>query len=542
MKESNDILSLFEALNSHEVFTPPRVARQMLDLLPSELWSDPSIKILDPCTKSGVFLRECLFRLFDGLEGAGSYKASDGKTYDLGDRQQRINHIFKNMLFGIATSELTGYVARRTLYGVMKANVDKQTASLDAFERSSNFRNWSEEEISNFIGRNKFNQFFDHNLFCGEEYVGFEAEGNIFYPNEEVEKIVIEEDDYEIEDKYFPFIRQETMHEKILEIRNGIMKFDVIIGNPPYQVNDGGGSGSSAIPIYHRFIEASIGLNPKFICMIVPSRWMTGGKGLDKFRREMISNNKISKVIDFQNSKDCFPSVEIPGGVNYFLWDRRSTGKSTEYTSIDFDGRVNTTTRDITKFDIVVRGNIDTEILKKVNEKSKLFFSDLVLPRKPFGIGSNFKGFSEKPFLGSVEFFHSKGVGFVAKEEIKNNIGIIERPKVLVSKANGAAQNTGKIISEPIVAGPNSCCSETYLVIECKSISEAEFVAEYMKSKFFRFMLQIRKKTQNTSMDNFKFVPCVDMSRHWDDSEIYEMYDLSQTEINHIESTISKMS
>lgn len=188
MKESRDILTLFEQLNSHEVFTPPRVAREMLALLPKEIWGDPSIRILDPCVKSGVFLREALYLLIDGLAGKGKYVGHDGIEYDLNDGQQRMNHILKNMLFGIATSELTGYISRRTLYGVMEANTDKQTALIDALEKSKSHKKWTEEEKGRFLDRNRFNEYYDHGLFNTPDYAGFEHEGNIFYPTTEVNK------------------------------------------------------------------------------------------------------------------------------------------------------------------------------------------------------------------------------------------------------------------------------------------------------------------------------------------------------------------
>ena len=160
MKETRDILVLFEALNNHEIFTPPKLAKEMLDLLPEEVWINPSLKFLDPCTKSGIFLREIFYRLYEGLKAKGVHKAHDGLEYDLSDDQERINHILKNMIYGIATSELTGYVARRTLYGVMEANTDKQLAALESFTKSENYNQWSEEEQLKFVGRNKFNEYY----------------------------------------------------------------------------------------------------------------------------------------------------------------------------------------------------------------------------------------------------------------------------------------------------------------------------------------------------------------------------------------------
>lgn len=390
MKESKDILSLFEALNSHEVFTPPRVARQMLDLLPQEIWSDPSMKILDPCTKSGVFLRESFYRLFSSLYGKGIYETENGDIYDLDDKQQRINHILKNMLFGIATSELTAYLSRRTLYGVMKANTDKQISAIEAFEQSSNFHQWTEQEKYNFIGRNKFNEYFDHKLFCTPEYEGFEEEGNIFYPNDEVKKLVMKEDDYEIEDKYFPFIEENTKHKKILDIRGSIMKFDVIIGNPPYQISDGGGNGASAMPIYQNFVSLAKSLNSKYISFIIPSRWFSGGKGLDLFRFSMLKDKSIKKLVDFQNGKDCFPGTSISGGVCYFIMDRNHNGKC-EVVNV-MGNKYQSKKRYLDSHSIFIRSNLAIDIVTKIQKNCTTYFSSIVSSRNPFGLASKTRG------------------------------------------------------------------------------------------------------------------------------------------------------
>lgn len=542
MKESNDILSLFEALNSHEVFTPPRVARQMLDLLPAEIWHDPSIKILDPCVKSGVFLRECLFKLFDGLKGKGLYSSADGKVYDLDVGQQRINHIFKNMLFGIATSELTGYVSRRTLYGVMKADSDKQISALDAFEKSSNFHKWSDEEKSNFVGRNKFNEFFDHNLFRSADYAGFESEGNIFYPANEVKKIVSEEDDYEIEDKYFPFIEENTKHQKILDIRNGKMKFDVIIGNPPYQVQTGG-HGSQAKPVYHKFIEMGKKLRPRFIVMITPSRWFSGGMGLGHFREEMITEKRISKIFDFHDSTDCFPGVEIKGGVSYFLWDHSHKGLCEVFSIID-GVRYEPELRDLNEFDIFIRHNKAISILKKVLSSSEKFVSEHVSGLMPFGLPTNFNDFLHNKKLNDSIICYARGrEELIAKEKINSGIEMIDKYKVLMSKAyNGGDLYPHQIVGKPFVAYPGSCCTMTYIV--CGSFEteeEAKGLESYLKTKFARFLIFLRKSTQDVNKEKFGFLPIQDFSKKWEDKELYKNYELDEGEIKFIESTIRTM-
>lgn len=551
MKESKDILSLFEALSNYEIFTPPRVARDMLDLLPSELWSDPSIRLLDPCTKSGVFLREAFWRFHAGLAGAGAHRGHDGLEYNLNDAQQRTNHILKNMLYGIAISELTSYVARRTLYGVMEAHTDKQSASLDSFMQSDNFAQWGEAERSAFVGRNAFNEYYDHRLFQVESHKGFEAEGNIFYPTSEVRQKVLQEGVL-FEDTYFPFIEAETKHRKILDIREGMMKFDVIIGNPPYQVNDGGGLGSNASAVYNVFVEAAKNLNPSYISMIIPSRWMQGGRGLDGFRSSMLSDKSIHTIVDFNDAKDCFPSVEIAGGICYFLRDSSYSGKCS-YKYIN-KGKEQCNLRDLGEHDILIRDGIGLDIIKKIQTKESAadFFDVNVYPYWPFAFAHE-KAFDEYAvtptenktlmFIGNSVSGKMKscgGIGYINRSKIKRNTHLIDLHKVIVSKANGGALNSGSIISKPIYLPPNSVCTETYLVIGAfYNKDECDSLMRYVHTKFFRFCVFMRKISQNTTQATFKFVP--NLKNIMDDESIYEYYGLSDIEKNHIESMIKPM-
>lgn len=389
MQESKDILTLFEQLNTHEVFTPPRVARDMLALLPKEIWSNPNVRLLDPATKSGVFLREAMYLFVEGIFGKGKHIGHDGIEYDLNDKKQVVRHVLKNMLFGIATSELTAYIARRTLYGVMRADTDKQTALIEAFEKSKNGREWSEKEKVDFITRNQYNDYYDHRLFETPEYAGFESEGNIFYPNAEVKKIIADEDDYEIEDKYFPFIEDNTQHKKILEIRSGKMKFDVIIGNPPYQVSDGG-HGRSSKAIYNIFALSAFNLNPEHVVMITPSRWFAGGKGLGDFKEKMKDSGQIRTIIDYPKTGDAFPGVDIAGGISYFHWQKKHKGLC-NFGNFK-DGNINFSERDISKYKIIVRDNVACSILEKIINKHKGgYLNTRVCASKPFGIRTNYE-------------------------------------------------------------------------------------------------------------------------------------------------------
>jgi site-specific DNA-methyltransferase (adenine-specific) len=544
MKESRDILSLFEALNSHEVFTPPRVARQMLDLLPPEIWSDPSIKILDPCTKSGVFLRESFYRLFTSLDGKGLYETENGDIYDLDDKQQRINHILKNMLFGIATSELTSYVARRTLYGVMRANSDKQLSAIEAFEQSSNFHQWTEQERYNFIGRNKFNEYFDHNLFCTPEYEGFEQEGNIFYPNDEVKTLVMEEDDYEIEDKYFPFIEENTKHKKILDIRGGEMKFDVIIGNPPYQV-DTGGSGRQAKPIYQDFVSKCKNLSPKYLIMIIPARWYAGGFGLDEFRKDMLSDRRVKTLVDYENASVVFPGVDIAGGVCYFLWDSKYDGPCNIINSRHTDRPEER--RYLDEFDIFVRDSRAISILRKVVESNKAkengFLNELVTGIRPFGLPTNYK---PKDKGVPCWFIQKYGLRYADFNDFTDKLGIIRKWKVLVPKAPIAGQTDFtkpiKIYHEKnvMIAKPGEICTESYIVAGAfDNEVEANNYRKYLFSKIVRFLILMTTISQDINKKNYRFVP--DLGSYYDtitDRDMRSMWDISDEEWDYIDSRI----
>ena len=271
-----DVLSCLANLSNDEVFTPPEIVNQMLDMLPQELFRNPDTTFLDPACKTGVFLREIAKRLIKGLEN------------QIPDLQERIDHIFHKQLFGIAITELTSLLSRRGIYCSKYPNSDFSVTKFSSSEGNIRFKRIDHTWVN---GRCKY---------CGT---------NRTYDRGE-----------ELETHAYEFIHTDNL-EKLFN-----MKFDVIIGNPPYQLSDGGGTGSSAMPIYHKFIQQSKKLNPRFITMIIPSRWFSGGKGLDDFRDEMLHDDRIREIHDFGNANDCFPGVAIEGGVCYFLWNREQRG------------------------------------------------------------------------------------------------------------------------------------------------------------------------------------------------------------------------
>jgi site-specific DNA-methyltransferase (adenine-specific) len=376
-----DVLSCLANLSSDEVFTPPQLANQMLDLLPAELWSNPDARFLDPCCKSGVFLREIAKRLDKGLE------------QKIPDRQARINHIMKRQLFGIAITELTALISRRSLYCSKTANGKYSVCT--AFDTPEGNIRYRRTEHTWKDGRCVFCGANEENYARGEE---------------------LETHAYEFIHTDNPFClfdeRSEGCHfDERSEEKS--MKFDVIIGNPPYQLSDGGGLGSSAMPIYHKFVLQAKKLTPRYLTMIIPSRWFTGGRGLDEFRDEMLHDNRLREIHDFPNSNDCFNGVIIEGGVCYFLWDRDHTGLC-KVCTYDKDKLISSTERPLLEkgADIFIRYNQAISILRKVQKLNEESFSSIVSANDPFGFDIREEGgyrrvkpkFKKEPFKNSVKF------------------------------------------------------------------------------------------------------------------------------------------
>jgi site-specific DNA-methyltransferase (adenine-specific) len=412
-----DVLTCLANLSNDEVFTPPNLVNDILDLLPNELWNNPDTKFLDPVCKSGVFLREIAKRLMKGLETR------------IPDKQKRINHIFKKQLYGIAITELTSLLSRRSVYCSKTAN--GKYSVCETFEDEQG--NIHYERIQHAWQNGKC-------TYCGASQEVYDR-------------------DYTLETYAYNFIHTDKP-EKIFN-----MKFDVIIGNPPYQLNDGGGTGSSAKPIYNHFIEQAIKLNPRYLSMIIPARWYSGGKGLDNFRNDMLNDKRIRKLVDFSDSRDCFPGVDIAGGVCYFLWDRENQGICEVETIRKND--VIKSQRFLNEFETFVRDNMAIEIIHKVNEKSNSYLDSIVSSRMPFGLVSSIR--PEKK--GDLDLITSAGNGKISSEKVTNGKELINKWKVLLSKASndhgGQPDKDGKrrIFSRIEVMSPGTVCTESYLTV-----------------------------------------------------------------------------
>ena len=486
-----DVLSCLANLSSDEVFTPPQLVNQILDLLPKKIWCDKDARFLDPFCKTGVFLREIAKRLDAGLEK------------EIPEKQKRINHIFKNQLFGIAITELTALLARRSVYCSKTAN--GKYSVCDVFDKPQGNISFERVEHSWSSGRC---------IFCGasqQEYDRGEA----------------------LETHAYQLIHTENPE----EIFN--MKFDVIVGNPPYQLSDAGDSTGSS-PIYNTFVEQAKKLNPRFLSMIIPSRWFAGGKGLDNFRDTMLKDRRISHLVDYPIASDVFPGVKVIGGVCYFLWERDYSGPCRVTTHMN--GMDDTMKRPLDQFDTFVRFNKAISILEKVKAKKYPPMSEKVSRQKPFGL----RTFVQPTGKGNVILYANKAVGKIPKSDITNGIDMLEFWKVLISMAYGeggeARDYPRMIMGRPIVAAPPSACTETYLVVGAYETEiEANNLDNYLRTKFLRFLVGLRKNTQHITKDRFSFVPLLPMTKVWTDKKLYAHFGLSDDEIAFIDLIVRPM-
>ena len=490
-----DVLSCLANLSNDEVFTPPEVANAMLDMLPQELFRNPDTKFLDPACKSGVFLREIAKRLIVGLER------------QFPDLQERIDHIFHNQLYGIAITELTSMLSRRSVYCSKYPNSEFSVTRFDDAQGNIRYK-----KVPHTWQNGKC-------IFCGASQIQYERSEDL-----------------------------ETHAYELIHVRKPEdifkMKFDVIISNPPYQLSDGGNA-ASASPLYHNFVEKAFQLKPRYVTMIIPARWYAGGKGLDEFRDEMLDQKHIQTLVDIPNSADCFPGVNVAGGICYFLWDSTYEGKCNVINMVKGE-EVSRATRALDEYSYFVRDNLALSIIRKVLSQKEPLMSGRVFSRNYFGIPTTVKG-NDSPFKGGIKVLTSKGTIYVSKAAVSDKDRLLSKYKVIITYAmSGGNKPTSEgnyqILSSLKILGPDEACSETYLILDTfDSVNKAKRLVQYMTGKLSRFLLLQALTSIHITKDKFCFVPQQDYERDCSDEALFKKYKLDEKEISLIESTIKPM-
>lgn len=518
-----DVLTCIANLSNDEVFTPPDFANRMLDNLTAawaknhngaNIWADASVTFLDPCTKSGVFLREIVKRLTEGL-----------KT-EIPNLQKRVDHIVTKQVFGIGITNLTSLLARRSIY------CSKHAQGKHSITKS--FRN----DSGNIWFERVEHQWKDGRCqFCSASKKAFDRGKNL-------------------ETHAYAFIHSKNINTRMSELFGGKMKFDVIIGNPPYQLSDDG-FGKSATLIYQHFVEQAKALQPRYLSMVIPSRWFSGGKGLDEFRKSMLSDNHLCSIDDFLSAAEVFPGVGFKGGICYFLWDRDKSGPCRVTTHYK-DWPVSTATRPLLEkdIDVFIRFNEGLSILKKVaatetGQSRSLALPDtrrfdrLVSPRKPFGLETKFKGKSIKS-TGDVLVYQNGGKGYTPKKSVTAGRHLIDQWKLFVGYAAPGTGNKDtyphRILSTPFIGEPGSISSETYLCIgPFDSKKEAESALSYLSCRLTRLLILLRKPSQHVTQKVYASVPLQKWTRQWTDADLYSKYGLTPQEIAFVEKVVRPM-
>jgi site-specific DNA-methyltransferase (adenine-specific) len=515
-----DVLTCIANLSNDEVFTPPEFANRMLDTLAEawaanhkggNIWADKSVKFLDPCTKSGVFLREITSRLTKGLE------------QEIPNLEKRVNHILTKQVFGIGITQITSLLARRSVYCSKHANGKHSIAN-----------SFASDDGNIWFQRIKHSWDGDKCQYCGAGKSVFDRAAGL-------------------ETHAYAFIHTNNIKTRLAEIFGGKMQFDVIIGNPPYQLSDGG-AGMSAIPIYQLFVDQAKALEPRFLSMVTPARWVAGGKGLDDFRERMLHDRHMRVLVDYLDASDAFPGVDIAGGITYFLWNRDNEGDC-DVTTVHRGESIGPTARRLDEFDVFVRHAPSVAILHKVWPKGPVHEKSLaamVSVRNAFGFATNARGQSSaKGLKDPVELVSSvtsdSRQEWVDRSAVSMNANWIDKWKATfggAAPAGGRPDKDGRYygLSSIRVLPPRTVCTESYLVAgHFAKKSEALALDGYLRTRFVRFLISLRAVTQHVTRGSFAFVPTQDFTRTWTDTDLYAKYGITAKEVAFIESMVRPM-
>ena len=520
-----DVLMCIANLSNDEVFTPPEFANRILDTLAeawaadhggANLWADKTVKFLDPCTKSGVFLREITRRLTQGL--------ADGMP----DPDERVSHILTKQVFGIGITHLTSLLARRSVYCSKHAQGEHSIAKGFA---SDDGNIWFERIEHTWVGGKC--------TYCGANQQTLDrGEG--------------------LETHAYAFIHTDNIKTRVNELFGDNMQFDVIIGNPPYQLDDGG-FGASAMPIYNRFVVQAKALDPRFLTMVIPSRWLFGGRGLDEFRKSMLTDSRIRKLVDYPDSRQVFPSVDVAGGICYFLWDRDNPG---DCRVVEFEHGMESSeaTRPLLEAgaEVFIRSNRALPILRKImavetgsdslSLPEEKRFDKQVSSQKPFGLRTFFRGAEKKSSKQDVLVLQSGGRGWTSRSKVTACEDLIDKWKVFTSKSSsehaGQVDKNGqrRVLSLSGVIPPVSVVTETYILLGAYDTEkDAQNCFSYVVTRLFRFLIAVRSSAQDLARSAYQFVPLQNFSEPWTDQKLYAKDGLSNDEIAYIERLIRPM-
>jgi site-specific DNA-methyltransferase (adenine-specific) len=504
-----DVLTCIANLSNDEVFTPPEFAKKMLDTLAAawaadnggaNIWADKGVRFLDPASKSGVFLREVTSRLNEGLKD------------EIPILEERVDHIVTKQVFGIGITGLTCLLARRSVYCSKFANGPHSIAKSFTTEDGNI---WFERTEHSWVGGKC--------RYCGASQKTLDrGEG--------------------LETHAYAFIHTDDIAARVAELFGDDMQFDVIVGNPPYQLSTDG-YGNQARPIYHQFVEQGKKLDPRYLVMVTPARWFSGGMGLTAFRESMLSDKRMRNIVDYPKLYEGFPGVKIRGGISYFLWSRDYEGPCEIQTIWDGQPTGPPVARYLNAYDVLVRRNEAVSILEKIRAKAEQTLELRVSSQKPFGLATNFKGKPSSAGMSEpVCLFANQRIDWLERSEITTNAAWIDEWKVLMTRIQGtsAAVET-KFLSKPIIAEPGTACTETYLVAgHFDTEAEAANYAKYLRTRFVRFLVSLRKSTQDALKPVYGFVPDLPLDQEWTDAKLYKRYGLTEGEVDFIESQIAE--
>jgi|LSQX01.1.fsa_nt_gb superfamily II DNA or RNA helicase len=461
-----DIFDYIPPQKTNQIFTPRRVVNMMVDMLEKanpEIFSDYTIRFLDPYAKSGLYIAEIVRRLHHGLEE------------QIPNSKERIKWILENQVYAIAPSNIIYNIVKNFIF---PADVEISTKNLVEIDLAKHLDevNWRDRIAE---------------AFGGED-----------------------------------------------------LKFDVIIGNPPYQMESDGGTRD--IPIYHKFVEQAKVFKPSYLIMIMPSRWMGGGLGLTSFRRTMLADTQIRELVDYPASEDIFPGVEVKGGVCYLLWKKDCRGDCL-ITTVRGLERVGPVSRALDEYDILVRDSRALPILRKVLNQKEQSITDILSVDKEFGWTSNFSGFHHKEAPGRIPLYYNRGgkrlIGWIDRSDVQKSLHLIDTWKVLIPKAgsDGGKRLPDYVLGKSLIAESPSVCTQTYLFFFLNSLEQARSLNSYLETRFFRFLVSLRKMTQDATRSTYLWVPVQEWDRIWTDEMLYEKYNLSDEEIHFIESMVRPM-